>query len=378
MLTFMLSQTIRSSITALVLSLTSTAAIGVLKAHECLAQETLQVGVIQSLTGIAAEDGKGVVRALKLAAENINAKGTQKIELLIEDDGSQPKNAVTAMERLRARGVTAIIGATWDFTTNAIVPTAARRKLVVFNTSTLMESLSLSQSDGYGFINSMTTAEEAAAFATFLNGRNLKEMVIVFANNSWGETQLKVYKELAGKAGVQVVDEMRSSSYDANEWSTFITRIKQSHADLVLLLLNRNDLEVFLRRAKEVGLNSALFASKNLQDALNSTSSKALYEGVCFTYPMEQLASETEFRAHYKRAYGEDPRIYADNSYDALFIVAKAAALAKKEGISLKDALHDVHHDGLVGHYSFSDERSFTTGRSSLVCVQGGEARLAR
>lgn len=344
--------------------------------------DSIKVGVIQSLSGIAAEDGKTVVQALKLAADDINSKGQIKLELLIEDDGTQPKNSVAALKSLIQQQVQVVIGATWDFTTNAILSVLSIMPIkgpLVFNTSTLPESISLSPLNGYGFfINAITAADEAAVFNDFLAKRKANKMAVVFANNSWGETQLKAYKDIATKHGVAVVYEGRSSSYDTNEWNTFVSRIKQKKVDIVVLLLNKNDLEVFLRRAGELGLKSSFFASKNLFDALRSSTSKETFNGTCFTYPLDRLEKEVDFRSRYRSAFGEDARIYADNTYDALFIIARAAEDSKKRGIALQDALRSVKYDGVVGRYEFSEAKSFSTGNSSLVCVHNGEARLEK
>lgn len=78
----------------------------------------------------------------------------------------------------------------------------------------------------------------------------------------------------------------------------------------------------------------------------------------------------------FKEKFGEDARSYADNSYDALFIIDKAIEIGRAQNILLKDALRLVKHDGLVGKYEFSEENSFTLGNSSLVCIRDGEVRL--
>ena len=137
-------------------------------------------------------------------------------------------------------------------------------------------------------------------------------------------------------------------------------------------------IEVFLRKAAELGLKASFFASKNLYDAVRSSSAKDLFNGVCFTYPMEQLQRESDFRARYKAKFGEDARMYADNTYDALFILAKAIQDSREQGSSLKDASRAVTYDGLTRRYEFSEAKSFGTGSSSLVCVRNGETQLEK
>ena len=337
---------------------------------------SVKIGVIQSLTGIAAEDGRTVVQALQLAAHDIQSMGISSVELLIEDDASQSRNAVSAFKKLKAGQVEGIIGATWDFTTNALLPVSGQSETLLFNTSTLPESLGLEGAKGFGFINAVTASEEASAFRRFVKDGGFKRLVIVFANNSWGETQAAIYRSIAVAQGVEISDEIRSSTYDANEWGLLASRIKQRGPDLVLLLLNRSDLEMFLRKSNELELKAAFFASKNLYDAFRVSRNASVFERVCFTYPLEQLQSEREFRRKYEDKFGEEPRIYADTSYDALFILVKGVLLSRRENRPLRDALRRIEHDGLAGHYKYSQTFSFSLGSSSLVCVKDGNIAL--
>ncbi|RME60294.1 MAG: amino acid ABC transporter substrate-binding protein [Candidatus Dadabacteria bacterium] len=340
------------------------------------AEDVFRVGVIQSLTGIAAEDGKTVVQSLQLAAEHINSKYPNSIELFIEDDQSTPKNTLAAYYKLKSRKVEAIIGATWDFTTYVLIPQAAKDKIVLFNTSTLPESLNFSRSKGYLFSNAITTAEEAEPFKRFLVKYKPKSLVIVYANNLWGETQKKVYKEIAVKQNVKIEDEISSVSFEDNVWREVLPRIKSKNPSLILLLLNKNDIEIFLRRAKESSISALFFASKNAYDALSNSKQRSLYERLCFTYPYERLKRLAKFNKMYKDKFGELPRIYADNTYDALWLLYTAYKLKESSrNISLREALKLVRYKGLVGIYRYSPKTSFSIGRSSLVCVKEGKVR---
>lgn len=348
-----------------------------LSADDALSPAPIKIGVIQSLTGIAAEDGKTIVQALKLAADDFNAKGAARIEILVEDDGTQPKNAVSAFDKLALQGVHAIIGATSDFTANSILPLAAQRKRVVFNTSAFVESLNLKDSDGFGITNSSSALGEAEAFNTYLSKHDIKSMTILFANNPWGETQLEVYKRIAARHRVAVNGEIRSTTYDANDWGVPVLKMKQSMSDLGVLLLNKSDLALFISKARETGLRTQFFASRNMFDAVNIGELKSYFDGTCFPYPYAQLQKENDFQTRYLARFGERPKIYADSSYDALFIIAKGVELSRTQKIPLKEALPLVEYIGLVGKYRFSDQKSFALGESSLMCVRSGGTVVA-
>lgn len=332
-----------------------------------------KVGVVQSLTGIAAEDGNTVVHALKLAEGRINSTEQVKIELIIEDDQSVSKNASAAYEKLAAQGVRAVIGATWDFTTNPLLPLAGRQHTVLFNTSTLPECLTLKESAGYGFNNSITAADDAAPFAAFLQKRKPSSLTLLYVNNPWGEAQTRAYADLARAQGITVVDQLHPAGYDENDWRVLLPKVKAKRPGLIVLLVNKQDVEVILRRAREIGIGTPFFSTKNAYHAFKESRGREVFEGLCMSYPWDQLQRETDFVSEYKKAWNEEPRIFADNSYDALFILHKAwiDSVASKE--PLNDSLRNVKWKGIVGEYSYSPEKSFGLGQPSLLCIRGGQ-----
>ena len=67
------------------------------------AQETIKVGVSEPLTGAFAASGNYVTQGARLAADAINASGGingKKLELVVEDNKSNPTEAVNTAERL--------------------------------------------------------------------------------------------------------------------------------------------------------------------------------------------------------------------------------------------------------------------------------------
>ena len=331
----------------------------------------LKLGVIQSLSGIAAEDGKTVVQAIRLAVEDLRSKGVD-VELVVEDDQSNSTHAVTAFQKILLQKPQAIIAATWDFTTIPLMSLAKRHGVVMFNTSTLPESIRLQEGRPHVFSNAIATSAEAKPFEVFLARRQIKTLAVGYANNPWGEAQLEVYRGLAESNGIKIVDVVKSVGHDDNEWQGMVARLRTKKPQAVLLLLNKNDLEVFIRRAAALAFHAAFFASKNAYDAQRYSTHPEIYEGLCFTYPLKRLEGQKTFRERYRLRFAEEPRIYADNSYDAVFILNEAAQIATKKGLTLDHALAEVSYRGLVGNYEFDSALTFVAGSSSLVCVRGG------
>src|SRR5262245_9494308 len=76
--------------------------------------DTLKIGMVQPVTGAAAESGKYQVQGAKLAAEAINRTGGvlgKQIELIIEDDQTTNPGAVLAFSKLASDpSIAAFIG----------------------------------------------------------------------------------------------------------------------------------------------------------------------------------------------------------------------------------------------------------------------------
>lgn len=94
----------RRAIQALSVALTVVAAL----ATPARAQETVKIGVIEPLSGSVAASGNYVRMGAEIGRDWINAKGGvlgRKVELLIEDNKSDPKEAATAAEKLIVREI---------------------------------------------------------------------------------------------------------------------------------------------------------------------------------------------------------------------------------------------------------------------------------
>src|SRR5262249_24776769 len=105
------------------------------------AQDSIKVASIQPLTGAFAAQGNYVANGAKIAADEINAKGGvlgKKLELVIEDNKSNPTEAAAVAEKLIVRDkVPVIMGAWGSGFTLAIMP-----KLMEYKVPMLVETSS--------------------------------------------------------------------------------------------------------------------------------------------------------------------------------------------------------------------------------------------
>jgi len=75
---------------------------------------TIKIGLEAPMTGDYAYEGQGFEKAVKLLVEQVNNKGGllgKQIELFVEDDKGDPKEAALVADRLKSKKVIAVIGA---------------------------------------------------------------------------------------------------------------------------------------------------------------------------------------------------------------------------------------------------------------------------
>src|SRR6476659_10360458 len=149
-----------------------------LLAGTALAQETIKVGVNEPLTGPFAASGTYVVNGAKIAADEINAKGGilgKKIELVIEDNKSNPTEAAAVAEKLITSDKVPILMGAWGSSlTLAVMP-----KLMEYETPMVVETFSSGKitttGNPYIFRISPPSALEAAAFKNIVDKLDLKK-----------------------------------------------------------------------------------------------------------------------------------------------------------------------------------------------------------
>src|SRR6186997_2866003 len=153
------------------------------------AQETIKVGVIQPLTGAFAASGTYVVNGAKIAADEINAKGGilgKKLELVIEDNKSNPTEAAAVAEKLiTSDKVPVLMGAWGSSLTLAVMP-----KLMEYETPMVVETSSSGKitttGNPYIFRISPTSEMEAKAFQPLAAKLGIKKADFLNTNNDFG------------------------------------------------------------------------------------------------------------------------------------------------------------------------------------------------
>src|SRR3954466_9567009 len=171
------------------------------------AAQTIKIGVNEPLTGPFAASGTYVVNGAKIAADEINAKGGvlgKKIELVIEDNKSNPTEAAAVAEKLiTADKVPVMMGAWGSSLTLAVMPKLEEYKVPMIVETSSSGKITTS-GNPYIFRISPTSAMEAKAFQPLVKKMGIKKANFLYTNNDFGIGSGAEYSKMLKANGVEV------------------------------------------------------------------------------------------------------------------------------------------------------------------------------
>src|SRR2546423_10862816 len=229
-------------------------------AGTALAQEPIKIGVTQPLTGAFAASGNYVVQGAKIAEDAINAEGGvlgRKIQLVIEDNKSNPTEAVATAEKLISKDKVPVLMGAWSSTlTLAVMP-----KLMEYKVPMLVETSSAGKittsGNPYIFRISPPSAVEATAFAKIVDRLKIGKADFLVVNNDWGrgaaEDFGKMFKEHNIKVGL-----VETMDPPAQDMSAQLAKIKASDADTLIVTTAVERLTPVFNQAGALGLRKAI------------------------------------------------------------------------------------------------------------------------
>jgi len=355
----------------------------------------IKVGVIQPLSGSVAASGNYVRMGAEIARDWINARGGvlgQRLELAIEDNKSDPKEAASAAEKLIVRDkVPAIMGAWGSSMTLAVMP-----KLEEYGVPMVVETSSASSITTKGnpwiFRISPTSEMEALGLEKYLGSLEIKKADFLAVNTDWGRGAVKAFGDALQRRGLQAggIDFMDQA---ATDMSAQLTKIRATGADTLFLTTSVEQITLVLKQAQEQRLARRVISTggSSSPDQLVKQAGAAA-EGtyhILFFLPWfpeampdgrlaKAFVDEWKKRGHPFEGLTEGFR-----GHDGIATLAEAIRVAgKAEPQAIREALWKVSLMGVNGPIKFEKEgpagKESGQNRPSIFVVQikGGKAAL--
>ena len=360
-------------------------------------QGPVKIGVIQPLSGAVAASGNYIRMGAEIARDWNNAKGGvngRKVELVIEDNKSDPKEAASAAEKLIVRDkVPAIMGAWGSSMTLAAMP-----KLEEYGVPMVVETSSAASITKRGnpwiFRISPPSEMEALGLEQYVAKLGVKKADFLAVNTDWGRGAVSAFGDVLKKKGesVGVVEYMDQA---ATDMSAQLTKIKGRGGDTLFVTTAVEQITLILKQAQEQRLARKIVTTGGSSSPTQlikqaGPAAEGSYHIVFFMPWFPEAMPDGKLAKAFvdewnKRGFNFDGLTEGFRGVDAVSTVAEAIKIAgKAEPKAIQAALWQVNIVGVNGPIRF--EKDGPAGKESgqnkpsifLVQIRDGKVTLPK
>ncbi|GAB4245942.1 MAG: ABC transporter substrate-binding protein [Thermoleophilia bacterium] len=356
--------------------------------------EPIVVGAVVSATGAAAPLGEPERATLQMMEKQVNEAGGvlgRPLKIIIEDDQSNSKEAVTATQKLIQQDkVVAIIGGTISPSTLAMKPITAQAKIPHL---AMAAANAITDEPPIDWIW-RTPPKDALAVAKALKyiSENLKvtKIAVLHDENAFGSSGAAEIEKTAKDWGLEIVGK-ESYKTDETDLTTQLTKLKGANPEVLVVWGTNPGPAVAAKNMKQLGWDIPYVGSHGIANKKFIELAGDAAEGVVFpagkllipssiTDP-QQKAIVDQFVAAYQAAVGQLPPTFAGHAFDALGLLLKAIDTAQStEPEAIQKALNET--TGFAGpdgvyNYSPTNHDGLSVDDMIVVKIEGGKWVLA-
>ena len=318
----------------------------------------LQLGVLTPLTGAGGFDGPRMLKAIQAVTAEINDKGGllgRKIELVIEDDQTNPEAAVRAARKLIDVSKVPVIMGTWaSAVTSAVAPLCWESKtfLTTVSGADLITKL---PHQGYLIRTQPNNHLQASKHAEFIASLGAKRVFIMSIQAPFSlPTQTRLAEVLKEKnsemVGALIYDK------DKTTYRSEVDQALRTKPDLIYMNGYTPDVTILMRDLYRAGFAGGRFAqSYAITSKVLESLPQDVTEGVYTVQPSADVGSPA-YELAIKRLGIAEPDSYETQATDWISLVSLAIAKAKDAtGTAIRDAVRKISQGDGMKVYSAVD-----------------------
>ena len=361
-----------------------------------LAQSTVKIGSVLSVTGPAAFLGEDMKAGMELAVEEINAKGGingKKIEWVFYDAESQTNKGLIATRRLLDQDNVDMIVGGGNMSGMAIAMLGLTEKAGIpfMSTEGAMDIVTPIAERQWTFKSTVDDEQVLERLADYYAKKGIKKVAFLADSSGFGQSAAVQMKKVAAARGLDVMYETFNPA--DTDMSPQLTKIKAANVQSIICWTVTPAGVVFLKQAQQLGMDkmnlihSYGFVSQKYMELAGDSAKNLLLLSVKFPVGAELpdsdpqkasiLALSKTFEAKFKRK----PNQFAAQTYDAINLASTAVAKAGgTDKAKVRDALTGVTNwQGVGGVFTFSKEKHSGLSKSDVVLLNyhDGDFHLA-
>ena len=305
----------------------------------------LKIGMSGPLTGGAAVYGTAVEAGMKIAVEEINAKGGLQIEFNSQDDEHDAEKALNAYNTLKDWGMQFFAGAVTTSPCLAIAPETVSDQMFMMTPSGSSDKIPNTGDNIYQMC--FTDPNQGASAAQVVADKNLATNIGIIYDNSddYSKGLMQGFKEKAAELGLNIVCETSFTEANKSDLTTQVTECKDAGCDFVFLPFYAVEAAQVLTYANKIGYAPTFFGCDGMDGILTTEGfDTALAEGLLLMTPFNPDAPENQdFVAKYQAMMdGVIPNQFAADGYDVIYAIYDACVACGIDGATPADEACEI------------------------------------
>lgn len=315
------------------------------------AGDTIKIGASFELTGNVANYGKSSLSGLKMAVDEINAKGGingKKLTLVESDNKSEPSESGNSITKLVTQDkVIAVVGPATSGCVAAGSPITTANKIPHIAPAATAPGITVENGKAKEFMFRACFIDpfQGQVMATFasntLKAKNVAVLLDSSSEYSKGLTDV-FQKTLEGKGG-KIVGKEAFLAKDM-DFKASLTKLKAGKPDAIYVPAYYEEVSKIIKQAREIGINVPILGcdgweSPKLAEIAGKDALKDCYYVSAFS-AQDNDPSVQAFIKAYKEKNQKDPDIFVMQGYNAGLILADAIKRAGTiDGTKLAQAI---------------------------------------
>ncbi|MDY6029329.1 MAG: ABC transporter substrate-binding protein [Acidaminococcaceae bacterium] len=350
--------------------------------------DTIKIGASFELTGNVANYGKAILSGVKMATDEINAKGGingKKVVLIESDNKSEPSESGNSITKLVTQDkVVAIIGPATSGSVAAGAPITAANKIPHIAPSATAENITVENGKVKDFMFRACFIDpfQGQVMAQFADGTlKTKNVAILFDSSSdYSKGLAETFQKTLEAKGGKIVAKEAFLAKDM-DFKSALTKIKATNPEAVYIPGYYEEVSKIIKQAREIGLNVPLLGSDGwespkLAEIAGAAALKDCYYVSAFS-AQDTDPSVQNFIKAYKEKYQKDPDIFAMQGYNAGLIMFDAIKRAgTTEGVALAKAIAATKDLPVASGKITYDEKHNPIMSALIISLEGGKPSL--
>ncbi|MCZ7661945.1 MAG: ABC transporter substrate-binding protein [Thermoleophilia bacterium] len=356
--------------------------------------EPVIIGAVVSATGPASPLGEPEKATLLMMEKQVNDAGGilgRPLKVIIEDDQSDPQNAVTAAQKLIQQDkVVAIVGPSISPSALAMKPITNQAKIPQLAMAAANAITDEPPIDWMWRTPPKDALAAAKALSYVSETLKLTKVAVLHDENAFGASGLAEIEKTAPDWGIEIVAK-ESYKTDETDLTAQLNKIKGANPEVLVVWGTNPGPAVAAKNMKQLGMDIPYVGSHGIANKTFIDLAGDAAEGVVFPagkllvpssiVDPQQKAVVDQFAAAYEAVVGSPPPTFAGHAFDALGLLLSAIDTAQStDAAAIQTALNET--TGFTGpdgvyNYTPTNHDGLSIDDMIVVKIEGGSWVLA-